>query len=295
VNELPLESIQVEARGLSFPALACGEGPLVLCLHGFPDTHYSFRHQLRAFATVGYRAVAPALRGYAPSCLGKLEDSHALEAARDAVAIVEALGETRAHLVGHDWGAVSLYLAAALAPDRWLSLTALAIPHPLGILKQLPGVPTQLKNSWYMALFQLPVAERAVVARDFALIEQLWRTWSPGYHAGSEELTRVKRAFHEPAVLRASLQYYRSMLALTGGPAREALALLKRPLSAPLLALAGSDDGCIDRRMFALAMEATRGSGVVCEELQALGHFMHLEDPARLNARILAWLAAPGA
>ena len=81
-----METIQVKARGLTFPALSCGEGPLVLCLHGFPDCLHSFRFQLPALAAAGFRAVAPALRGYAPSCLASLRDTHALAAAEDRLA-----------------------------------------------------------------------------------------------------------------------------------------------------------------------------------------------------------------
>lgn len=291
---LALEPLEIEARGLRFPALACGKGPLVLCLHGFPDTAFTYRHQLPALAAAGYRAIAPTLRGYDGRCMpARLADAHALEVARDAVALVEALGETRAHLVGHDWGAVASYLAAALSPTSWRSVTTLAIPHPLGIVENLHRLPRQARHSWYMLFFQLPaVAERAMRARDFAFLERLWRAWSPGYHVEASELQLLKQAFRQPGVVAASLAYYRNMFALTGRPAREALRLLKEPITPPVLALSGSDDGCIDTRMYALAMGAERFSSVVVEQLNGLGHFMHLEDPARISARIVAWLNA---
>ncbi|MFT3922039.1 MAG: alpha/beta hydrolase [Myxococcales bacterium] len=289
---LPLEHLSIRARGLMFPALACGTGPLVLCLHGFPDTSFTFRHLLPALAAAGYRAVAPALRGYDPACMPpSLGDAHAVEVARDALAIVEALGESRAHLIGHDWGAVASYLAAALAPEPWSSVTTLAIPHPLGIVENLHRLPRQARHSWYMLFFQLPaIAERAVAARDFALIEQLWRTWSPSYRAEPAELAQLKQAFRQPGVVPASLAYYRNMFALTGKPARTAMALLKGVIQPPVLAISGSEDGCIDTRMFGLAMGPERFSSVVVEQLLGLGHFMHLEDPARIAARIVSWL-----
>ncbi len=298
VNAAPIapaiEPLEIAARGLRFPALSCGTGPLVLCLHGFPDTRNSFRHLLPALARAGYRAVAPALRGYDPACMpANLRDAHALEVARDALALIEALRAPRAHLVGHDWGAVSSYLAAALAPERWCSVTTLAIPHPLGIVENLLRLPRQLRHSWYMLFFQLPrVSERAAAAFDFALIEQLWRTWSPSYRATEDDLAPLKRAFRQPDVLPAALAYYRNMFALAEPPARESLALLRTPITPPVLALSGMEDGCIDTRMYALAMDAGRFSSVIVEQLSGLGHFMHLEDPARLGARIVAWLAA---
>lgn len=299
--DVPLEQLEIRARELRFPALACGSGPLVLCLHGFPDTHHTFRHLLPALARAGYRAVAPALRGYAPTCLPRRGDCHALEVARDAAAIVGALGEQHAHLIGHDWGAVASYLAAALSPGTWRSITTLAIPHPLGLVENLPRLPQQVRRSWYMLFFQLPqIAEHVVAARDFAFLEQLWRTWSPSYRATAADLGLLKAAFREPGVIAASLAYYRNMFAVLGAPARDALSLLHMPIAPPLLALSGAEDGCIDRRMFALAMDGhprraesfDRFSSVVVEELWGVGHFMHLEDPARLGARIIAWLQA---
>ena len=144
-----------------------------------------------------------------------------------------------------------------------------------------------------MLFFQLPqIAERAVAASDFALVEQLWRSWSPSYRATGEDLAPLKAAFRQPGVLPASLAYYRNMFALTGPAARESFALLRAPIRPPVLALSGMEDGCIDTRMYALAMDGQRFSNVIVEQLAGLGHFMHLEDPARLGARIGAWLAA---
>src|SRR5262245_60650250 len=134
----PVEEITIQVRGLSFPALSCapavpragaaGEGPLVLCLHGVPDCLRTWRLHLPALAAAGYRVVAPALRGYAPGCVSDDATCNALEAARDAVAMVSALGETRAHLVGHDWGALVAYLAGALSAESWRSITTMAVP-----------------------------------------------------------------------------------------------------------------------------------------------------------------------
>lgn len=290
-----LESIEIVARGLRFPALSCGSGPLVLCLHGFPDTRFSFRHQLRAWADAGYRVVAPALRGYAPGCMPPLRDAHALEAAKDAVAIVGALGESRTHLVGHDWGAVTAYLAAALAPTTFHTLTALAVPHPIGMVESLAQHPRQVALSSYMLFFQLPeLADRAVAHRDFALLEQLWKRWSPGYRFPHEDLRELKTAFREPGVVTASLAYYRAMFALFRSANREAQTLLRKPLDVPILALSGLEDGCIDAEVFRRAMDRAPYSSAVVEQFVGLGHFLHLEDPARLNERILRFFRSRG-
>jgi pimeloyl-ACP methyl ester carboxylesterase len=174
------ETITLRANGLCFSAQSQGDGPLVLCLHGFPDNCGSFRRQLPALADAGFRAVAPALRGYERSSQPSDGDYHIVRMAEDVVGWIDDLDQERVHLVGHDWGAVIGYAVAALAPERLFSLTTLAMPHPVRlqreVIRKLPG---QLWNSWYMLFFQLRgIADLVVEARDWAFIEKLWR--SPG-------------------------------------------------------------------------------------------------------------------
>src|ERR1700687_6024572 len=109
----------VSASNLNFTVLEMGEGPLVLCLHGFPDTAHSFRHQMPALAAAGFHAVAPFMRGSSPSepASDGRYDSAALS--EDAIALIDALGYQDAILFGHDWGAVAAYGAAVEAPYRY--------------------------------------------------------------------------------------------------------------------------------------------------------------------------------
>ncbi len=289
--EHPIETLTLRARGVVFPALACGKGPVVLCLHGFPDCMRSFRFQLPALAAAGFRAVAPALRGYAPSCQGALADTHALASADDALALLDALGAREAHLVGHDWGAVAAYLAAARAPARLLSVTTMAVPHPLGMAASLKHVPSQIRCSWYMFFFQLGgIAERALRARDFALIEKLWRDWSPGFALAAEEMAAIKATFAEPGVVEAALAYYRALFRVNSEISRETRALLARPISPPLLALTGENDGCIRTELYDHAMGPHWIANGTVERLKGVGHFLHQEDPARVNASLIVFL-----
>src|SRR5687768_14216442 len=122
---------RIEANGLLFGYLEAGphDGPLALCLHGFPDSAWTWRHLLPDLAHAGYRAVAPFMRGYAPTEVpadGRYQ-SGALVA--DACALHEALGgDGRAVILGHDWGAIATYGAAAHQPDRWSKVVAGAVP-----------------------------------------------------------------------------------------------------------------------------------------------------------------------
>lgn len=139
------QTTTLHANGLRFTALTQGKGTVVLCLHGFPDNRRSFRFQLPALAEAGFRAVAPTLRGYEPSAQPADADYHIVRMAEDVVGWIDDLDQERVHLVGHDWGAVIGYAAAALAPKRLHSLTTLAIPHP-GRLREdgIRKLPSQL-------------------------------------------------------------------------------------------------------------------------------------------------------
>src|SRR5271166_887286 len=194
----------VSANGLSFALLEEGpeDGPLALCLHGYPDTAWTWRHLLPALAREGFRGVAPFMRGYAPTSLppdGRYQTG-ALVA--DANALHEALGgDGEAVLIGHDWGAIAAYGAGAHQPERWRRVVALAIPPAGAMLEGFTSI-EQLRRSWYMFFQLTPLAEHVVPREDFAFVAALWRDWSPGYDA-HEDLARLAEALAEPANLTA--------------------------------------------------------------------------------------------
>lgn len=294
-----MEPITLHANGLSFPALSSspslpeGEAPIALCLHGFPDHMRSFRFQLPALAAAGYRAIAPCLRGYDPASQPSHGDYHIVRMAEDVVAQIDFLRADRVHLIGHDWGAVIGYAAAALAPERFHSLTTLAMPHPGRMqrdgLRQFPG---QLRNSWYMMFFQLRgIADFVVERNDWAFIERLWRDWSPGWDLPEEELRIVKRALAQPGVKKAALAYYRSMFGFAGRAARATRRLLGAKIPVPTLALTGALDGCMDTRLHDVAMrDEDFPAGFKMVRIRDAGHFLHQEKPEEVNRLLLGWL-----
>ncbi len=184
----PVRSATVRANGLEFGLLEAGSGPLALCLHGFPDTAHTWRHLLPALAGAGFHAVAPFMRGYAPTAV-PADGAYQLGALiADAVALHEVLGGGGdAVLIGHDWGAETAYGAAAHAPDRWRRLVTLAVP-PASLDPVLFSDYEQLKRFFYLFLFRDPLgfADALVASDQMSFLDRLWHDWSPGYDAGED-------------------------------------------------------------------------------------------------------------
>ncbi|MBV8063368.1 MAG: alpha/beta fold hydrolase, partial [Nevskia sp.] len=144
----------IRANGMEFAYLEQGEGPLVLCLHGFPDTAWSMAGLLRRLAAAGFRGVAPFMRGYAPGGIPDDRDYSVLALGRDVIALTEHFGAQQALVIGHDWGAAAAYAAAAQRPDRIRRIVTAGVPHLRRFL--LRPSRAQLRASHYMFKFQLP-------------------------------------------------------------------------------------------------------------------------------------------
>lgn len=269
----------------TFHALVGGDpaAPVLVYLHGFPDhppTALAFLEELAST----HRVVAPWLRGYAPS--PRVGPYDLTTIARDVIALIQQTGR-QVDLVGHDWGAVTTYAICVLAPERVRRAVTLAIPHPITFQRSL-GTVAQLRKSWYMALFQLPGAPRLSAVNDFALIDRLWRAWSPGFTLDDDR----RRELHAclASSLPAPIRYYRALLReLVGTPLRRRLAT--HPITTPVLQLHGADDGCVAPPS---GDDADRFGERVLEVIPNRGHFLQLEDPVGIGERITAWLARPG-
>ena len=177
------EPQRVQANGIDIAYLEAGpaDGPLALCLHGFPDHAPTWHHLMPELAAAGYHAVAPWLRGYSPTGLAPDGNYQVAAVALDALALADELGADRdAVLIGHDWGAIAAYTAVGHRPERFSKLVTMAVPHQAALMARFLSTPAQLKRSWYIFFFQTPLAELIVPGDDFAVIDMLWRDWSPG-------------------------------------------------------------------------------------------------------------------
>ncbi|HLX89759.1 MAG TPA: alpha/beta hydrolase [Acidimicrobiales bacterium] len=281
-----------KANGVQFAYLEAGpaDGPLALCLHGFPDTALTWRHLLPVLAEAGYHAVAPWMRGYAPTEVpadGAYEQG---ALAADACALHEELGgDGRAVLIGHDWGAAAAYGAGAYQPDRWRAMVTMSMP-PLGAMTEAFFSYDQLRRSFYVFLFQLPLAEMALALDGLSFIDRLWGDWSPGYEAASD-IAGVKEALAAPENIEAALGYYRAMF----DPARhvpqyaDARAAAGSTAPQPTLYLHGDYDGCLSHDTMGDVL-AHLATGSQRATVKGAGHFLHLEQPDTVGELVLDFL-----
>jgi pimeloyl-ACP methyl ester carboxylesterase len=288
------EQLRLRAGELTFAALSWGpaDGPLALCLHGYPDTARTWRHLGPDLAERGWRVVAPFTRGYAPTDLAP-DGAYQLGAlARDAIALHEALGgDERAVLIGHDWGASTTYMASAHAPERFARVVGMAVaPAPvlLAGARRPHLLVRQALASAYMYFQLVPGSERALPR----LIPRLWRDWSPGYDA-AEDIPDALAALAGPGRDTAALRYYRALFEpwmRSRKYAAEQRHLFDLP-AAPLLYLHGAQDGCQIPEVARLAAGILEPPSRF-EEIQGAGHFLHLEQPAQVNALIADFISS---
>jgi pimeloyl-ACP methyl ester carboxylesterase len=266
----------VDANGLQFAYLEEGSGPLVLLLHGFPDTPHTWDDLRPRIAAKGYRAVSPFMRGYHPSAIPDRDpDQETL--ARDPLALIEALGAPGAVVIGHDWGASAAYGAAALGPDRVQKLITIAIPHPAALKPSLK----KLWRSRHFLTYKLPGAPNRFARNDFAALPAIYQRWSPTWNPDPREFDAVRASFSNPRSLNAAFGYYRK---LSPAPSPS----LKARITVPTVVFAGLDDPLVGPADYRGAARMF-GNEYIVEEVRG-GHFMHREHPEAFAERLLAHL-----
>jgi len=268
-------TLEIEANGLNFHYFEEGEGPLVLLLHGFPDTAHTWDEVRPALAARGFRAVSPFMRGYAPTDVPD-EDADDVTLGEDVLALIEALGEDSAVLVGHDWGAQAAYAATSLEPDRVEKLVTVAIPHPA----TLNVTPAILWNGRHFQYLNKRSAVGLMQGDDFRHVDELYARWSPQWRLPEAHLEPVKNAFALEPALNAALGYYRA--------ARLRGELYEGEIEVPSLLVGGTSD-LLPERSFTEDSRAGY-SGPYRVEMLDGGHFVHNESSEAFIEILLGFL-----
>jgi pimeloyl-ACP methyl ester carboxylesterase len=269
---------RIEANGLGFEVSEEGAGTPVVLLHGFPDTSALWRHQVVALTGAGFRTIAPDMRGRGRSDKPPEVADYALtKIVGDVTGIMDALGVQRAHVVGHDWGAVVAWLVAMLAPTRVDHLVVISVGAP-----GAAGPPTleALQKGWYRILFDIAgVAEDLIQRDDWYLMRTL-------LEGSGENFETYIANLSEPGALTAALNWYRANVPVQRllGPS-----LPLPPVAAPTMGVFGTADVALTED--AMVKSASRVSGPWrYERLEGIGHFVPLDAPDQLNKLLLDFL-----
>jgi pimeloyl-ACP methyl ester carboxylesterase len=262
-------------------------GPLVVLLHGFPDFWYVWRNQITALAAAGYRVVAPDLRGFNLSDKPtRVSDYGMAHLTSDVAGLVRACGASRATVVGHDWGGAVAWAFAMQNPDAVERLVVLNCPHPAAFQHAVATSPSQMRRSWYMFFFQLPVLpEWLISGGDFALWRRTMRRVYANPGAFTEtDVARYIEAFRQPGAVTSGINYYRAGFrefrrSRTG----------YRVVAAPTMMIWGEGELYLNRELAELPREWVPDARI--ERVPRACHWVQADAPDRVNELLLDFFA----
>ncbi len=270
--------LRIAGDGVTLAVQDEGEGHPVLLVHGFPDTSYLWRHQVRALAGAGMRAIVPDMRGRGESDKPQdVDDYKIIRSVLDMVAVLDELGVQRAHVVGHDFGAVVAWALASAVPDRVDRLVAMSVGHPN--TRKVRSL-EQREKAWYQLLFQFEGVAEELLRRDDW---KLTREWLRGDGDTQRYLVDLAR----PGALTAGLSWYRANLA-------PHLDLQDRPplpsVQAPTLGLWSTGDHYLTEAAMLRSSAFVDGPWRY-ERIEDASHWMQLDRPDEINELLLEFLA----
>ncbi|MEI6484918.1 MAG: alpha/beta hydrolase [Sphingomonadales bacterium] len=280
--------MRLRANGLDFACDVAGDGDdVALCLHGFPESRFSWRHQLPVLANAGWRAVAPDLRGYGDSSrpAGKAA-YHIDHLVDDVAAMFDALKPRRRLLVAHDWGAIIAWVVAMRRAVPLDGLIIMNVPHPTVFGEVLRTHSPQRWKSWYVGFFQIPWLPEALLRLNRAQgIANAFLNMAVDKSMFPPEVLEVyRRNAMPPGALTAMINYYRANLGILNETAP--------PLDVPTLMLWGEEDAALD-------LQLTEGYGphvkdFTLQRFPGVSHWVQQEAPEAVNAAMLAWMQGKG-
>jgi pimeloyl-ACP methyl ester carboxylesterase len=269
---------RIRADGVELAVLDEGEGAAVLLLHGFPDSSQLWRHQIPALVGAGMRAIAPDLRGFGESERPEGVEEYAIaRSVADMVAVLDALGVERAHVVGHDWGAGLAWALAAYAPARVERLVAMSVGHP-NTLRQ-PSI-EQREKGWYQLLFQFTgVAEALIQRDDWKLFREML--------GNAQDRERYIADLSRPGALTAGLNWYRA----NATPEQELERTRPFPaVNVPAMGIWSSGDEYLTEEGLIRSGDHVTGPWRY-ERIEGAGHWLQLDAPNGVNKLLLDFLA----
>lgn len=323
MSDSPVEGVSfrfIESNGLRMRIAEAGSGPLILMAHGWPESWYSWRHQMTALAAAGYHVVAPDMRGYGQTDKpADVDDYDIKHLAGDMVGVLDALGEETAVMVGHDWGSIVAWNSVLLHPERFSALIAMSVPYSgRGAQSPMPSWRAAFADNFYYILYHNEpggVAEAEYDSNPYGLLSRLYLSptsarkapvvTDPKRSAGGwidrlgepeglpdwlaqEDLDYIVSQF-ESAGFRGGVNYYRNFQ--RNWDITEELNDAR--VTVPTLFIAGSRDVVIGG---ASQAQLTGGMSRVVDDLRGvvlipdIGHWVQQEAPEETNAAMLDFL-----
>lgn len=278
----PWSHRRIRVGNIELHAVEAGSGPLVVLLHGFPEYWGSWRNQLPALANAGYHALALDMRGYNESDKPKgVAPYHLNQLTADVAGVIRAVGESRARaVIGHDWGGGIAWQFAMDYPDLYERLAILNCPHPLKMQEGLRR-PAQLKKSWYMFFFQLPMIPEFFMRKtDFWLLRRSMKEDG----IGPDQIEEFVKVISVPAGLTGPINYYRSMM--------RSVALGRAPgphkIDKPVLVIWGERDRYLGKDLAQPHSEWVPRARV--EFVPDATHWVQHDAPKRVNELLVEFL-----
>ena len=277
--------VRLDVGEVKLHAVEAGRGPLVVLLHGFPEFWWSWRLQIPALAAAGFHVVAPDLRGYNLSDRPPNVADYGLEhLAADVAGVIRAMGETKAHVVGHDWGGAVAWAFAMAYPEMLDRLAILNVPHPVRMEGALLSSPRQIAKSWYMFFFQLPrLPERFLRSNDYANLRRSLRS-GRGRDVPESEIQPYVDAARRAEGLRGGIDYYRAAIRAVVSRTLPP----PRVIDAPVLVIWGQKDTFLGQELAEPPARWVKNARV--EYLPNASHWVQLDEPERVNALLAGFL-----
>jgi len=286
----PLEFRVFHINGIALHVVLAGptSGKPLILLHGFPEFWFAWRRQIDHFVSSGYRVIIPDQRGYNLSEKPAGITSYSIDLlAKDVVGILDTVTNSKAFVVGHDWGAAVTWYLAARYSDRVDRVAMLGVPHPRVFMKNLIMNPAQLQRSWYIFFFQLPwLPEFILRRRDWALLVRVLRkTSSPGVFSDSD-LERYKESWARKDALTAMLNWYRAAILR---PSKLALDPDASRVKVPALLIWGKNDQFVGEGMARESLQYCDDGHL--EMLESANHWIQHEQSAQVHTLLSRFFA----
>ena len=271
----------VRVHNLDFPVLDVGKGPVVLLLHGFPDSHRVWRNQVAPLVRAGYRVVAPDLRGFGDApILPAVSDYTIGKVLGDVTGLLDVLDIKQARVVGHDWGAVVAWYLAAFYPDRVERLMVMSVGAPWN--PEFNSI-TQREKSWYSLYFQFEgVAEARFQQNDFAFFHALSRN--------EGDVDAAIAHFKQPGTLTAGLNWYRANSKPSMPPPDGTPAPATPKVHCDVVGVWSERDHYLTEEQMQASADEVTGKWRY-HRVDGAGHWMMLEQPRQVSELILDFLA----